>query len=161
VPQVESPKRANGLWFKGVCDELYLKIAAWDKAYWFGMVHSTRKWLDPANGQVIDKPTKMAHEIPFREVELEHLSRIANELRSGSQLAEELKNLCVLWQHGRAVKGHKFSKGYWAAISLPPGLHRVITVAFYPEHVKDILYLLDEARGDSVRRAEGKELFET
>lgn len=161
-------KQAKGsMWFAGICDDLYRKIAIWETAYWHGDVHSTRLWMDPREGRAVPKATKMAHFIPFREAELEHLVRIVGDLRPSSTLLEEVKDLQGLWKHGKAVTGIRYNRSYWSKVALPKGLHRVITVVFYPEHVKDLLNLLTEARtGKSVenfvleQKKAGKELFE-
>lgn len=158
--QEANPTKAKALWFTPICDEVYRKIAIWDQFYWMGEIHSTRKWMNPASVQVEDKPTRMAHDIPFREIDLDHLVRIFEELRPKSPLAEEIRSLRKLWRFGKPVHGPRFSKGYWNKINLPAGLHRVIIVAFYPEHVKEILTVLLEAKtGQKVVR-EGKDLFE-
>lgn len=163
-------KTGDALWFRGVCDELEMKIRIWDGAYWYGNVHSTRKWCDPKDGHVIDKPTRMAHEIPFRELELDHLVRIVESLQPNTPMVEELKEVKKLWKYGKPVRGYRYAKSYWSKIVLPQGAHRVVTMAFYPEHVKEILAILVEAKtGKKVatietsvaaKKQEGKDLFE-
>ncbi len=162
-------KQKANLWFVGPCDDLLIKVAIWDQAYWHGEVHSTRKWLDPLKG-VVDKPTKMAHYIPFREVELDHLIRIVGAMKPGSDLLHEIIDIRKVWKYGKPVIGFRYMRNYWSNVQLPPGLHRVIIMAFYPEHVKEILALLTEAKtGQKSAKLEaaieeakqaGKELFE-
>ena len=162
-------KKPAALWFAGPCDDLLIKVAIWDQAYWHGEIHSTRKWLDPLKG-VIDKPTRMAHYIPFREVELDHLIRIVEVMRPTSDLLAEIKDVRKVWKYGKPVQGFRYMRSYWSKVALPPGLHRVIIMAFYPEHVKDILALLTEAKTGQknskleaaviAAREAGKELFE-
>lgn len=161
-------KRQAPLWFAGICDELYSKIAIWDNAYWYGEIHSTRQFLTKS-GELVDRPTKMAHEIPFREVELDQLIVIMEALRPATPMIEELKRLKKVWKYGKPVRGYVFRKSYWSKITLPQGMHRVITVAFYPEHVKDILTILQEAKtGQKAAtfesiikdKSDGKDLFE-
>lgn len=167
MPTIQKPA---ALWYAGPCDDLLSKIIIWDQAYWMGEVHSTRKWLDPLKG-VIDKPTRMAHYIPFREIELDHLLRIVRVMRPDSELLSELEAVRKIWKYGKPVSGYRYMRSYWSKVSLPsPGMHRVIIMAFYPEHVKDILALLTEAKTgqkssklelavEEARKA-GKELFE-
>lgn len=151
----------NALWFSGVCDELYRKIDVWEKAYWLGDVHSTREWLHPTTGRSIPKPVKMAHVIPFRDVEFIHLIRILDSLRPGSALLEEIKILHKMWKHGKPVLGSRFKRSYWSQVPLPAGIHRALTVVFYPEHVKELLTVLDEAKHGKMERDDGKDLFES
>jgi len=147
-----------------VCDELLLKIAIWNQAYWFGEVHSTRKWMNPKSGLVEDKPTKTAHDIPFREIELDHLVRFMEALRPNSPLLEEIAELKKVLKYGKPVQGYRYTTSYWSKITLPKGIHRVITMCFYPEHVKEILSILEEAKTGQKSAAEaklsGKDLFE-
>lgn len=169
-PQVKL-KKANNIWFAGICDELYRKIALWDYAYWNGgEVHSTRLWLNPKSLQTEPKPTKMAHYLPIREIELEHLIRILKELKPNSPMLEEWQNIQKIWKYAKPVLGYYFLKAYWSRIPLPKGIHRVVTVVFYPEHVKELLATLSEAKTGqksialelAVEKAkqEGKDLFE-
>lgn len=159
------------MWYHGICDELLQKIALWNQTYWScGEVHSTRKWLDPKSGQVQDKPTKVAHTIPFREVELEHLCRIVNSSRPGSQLSKELDGIRSIWRNGKPVVGNRYNKSFWSVVQLPTGIHRLITVCFYQEHVKEILEILSKARDGQkaetidmqlqTAKESGKDLFE-
>lgn len=165
-----SPKKAKQpLWFTPICDDLRLKIAVWKEAYWYGEVHSTRPFL-AKDGHTIDKPTRCAHKIPIREVELDHLIRIIESLRPESHLLEELKQVKLIWRYGKPVQGYKYMQSYWSKVPLPAGMHRVITLAFYPEHVVEILGILNEAKTgqkaaslDQIianRKKEGKDVFE-
>lgn len=151
----------GGLWFTGICDELYQKIVLWNAAYWKGEVHSTRQFLNE-KGEVVDKPTKCAHRIPFRQQELDHLVRIASQLRPNTPMLDELKQLKSIWKKGKAVQGNVFRHAYWSKIVLPNGLHRSITLAFYPEHAKDVMNLLIEAKTNQIQEKKrvGKDLFE-
>lgn len=165
--QAEKPTKVSTLWFNGICDELYQKIAVWDAAYWHGDVHSTRDWLDPRAGKPVPKPVKMAHFIPFREVELDHLVRIVEDIRPASTMLEEVKGLQKLWKSGKPVVGTRYSRSYWSKVPLPKGIHRVLTVVFYPEHVKELLGILVEAKtghkADNFileQKQAGKDLFE-
>lgn len=166
---IASPKKANSPWFVPVCDELYLKVALWDEAYKFGEVHSTCQYLEK-DGQVINKPTRYAHRIPFRLVELEHLIRIIEDLKPGSTLVEELEQVKAVWKYGKPVMGNRYMLSYWSKIILPHGVHRLVTLAFYPEHVKEIRNILKEAKTGQTNAAleqimeekkqAGKDLFE-
>lgn len=165
-----NPKIANALWFSPICNELQGKIALWNAAYWYGEIHSTRKWLNPTSGQVEDKPTRMAHEIPLREIELDHLIRIVESLRPNSEIISELKEIKKIWKYGKPIKGFRFQKSYWSNFILPSGIHRILTMCFYPEHIKEILAILEEAKTGqkalvietAIEKAKeaGKELFE-
>lgn len=168
--RVAKPKpKATALWFTGICDELFVKIAIWYKAYWFGDTHSTRKFLEKV-GQVVDKPVKTAHHLPFREVELEHLIRILEALRPRSAMLEEWQKIRKLWKSGKPIRTRTYERGYWSKILLPVGLHRVVIVAFYDEHVKELLEILNEAktgqkaatldRITAEKKSEGKDIFE-
>lgn len=171
MPQlVASPRKANPLWFTPICDEVARKIAIWDKAYWLGEIHSTRQWLNPKSGDVENKPTRMAHDMPWRDVELDHLIRVIGSLRPDTPLLKELEEVRSIWKYGKPVMGFRLMKSYWSQIQLPKGIHRVLTMAFYPEHVKEILAILEEAKTGQKSasleaaveqaRQEGKELFE-
>lgn len=171
MPQTANHIKASSpLWFAGICDDLLAKVAIWNQAYWYGEIHSTRKWLDPKTGQVVDKPTRMAHWIPFKELELDHLIRIVGILRPGSDLVRELEDVKKVWKYGKPVQGYRYMRSYWSKVNLPQGLHRVIVMCFYPEHVKDILAMLVEAKTgqkssaldtavEAAKQA-GKDLFE-
>lgn len=158
-------------WFGGICDELLVKIGVWNSFYWAGEIHSTRKYMSPRIGEgVIDKPTRCAHKIPFRLTELEHLVRIATEAKPNSEIVRELEGIKGLWKKGQAVQGNRYNQGLWKKIVLPAGLHRIITIAFYPEHAKEILEMLLEAKNGSQtvtfekavaeKATEGKSIFE-
>lgn len=117
-------------------------------------------------GELKDMIMKCAHEIPFREIELNHLIKIISVLRPGTLLLEELIKIKDLWKYGKAVRGYKYQKGYWSRINLPQsnGIYRILVVAFYQEHVKEILRILQEAKTgkkveDTIKES-GKELFE-
>lgn len=164
-------KRVSALWFAGVCDDLYRKIAVWDFAYWNGgEVYATRLWLNPLSGQTEPKPVKMAHDVPFRELELDHLVRLLKALRPNTPMLEEWEKIRKVWKYGKAVQGYYFHKSYWCRIPLPSGIHRVVTVVFYPEHVKELVAILEEAKTGqksasleaAVEKAKqaGKDLFE-
>lgn len=167
MPQTVEPTRDN-VWYKGICDELLFKVALWEAAYWTGgSVHSTRQWLDPRLGKPVDKPVKMAHFLPFREVELEHLVRIVEALKPGTPMVDEVRQLKAIWHSGKAVVGRRYPKTYWTNVILPPGIHRVITVAFYPEHVTELVKILNEAKTGKKadefwkqQKEAGKDLFE-
>lgn len=167
--QSAATKKASPLWFGGVCDDLLFKVMIWGRAYWRGEVHSTRQFLE-LDGRVVDKPTKMAHDIPFREVELDHLVRIGQALKPDSPLLEELIRIKGMWKNGKAVRGNKYFRNYWAKVNLPTGIHKVITLAFYPEHVNEIVNMLKQAKTGQrsttlekivqERQEQGKDLFE-
>ncbi len=122
--------------------------------------------MNPQSGLIEDKPTKTAHDIPFREIELEHLVRLMEALRPNSPLLEEVTKIKNLWKYGKPLKCILYAKSYWAKIKLPKGIHRVITVCFYPDHVEEILSILSEAKtGQKLAAIEfgrrpNKELFE-
>lgn len=171
MPQIARQKKASSsLWYRGVCDDLYRKIAIWDFAYWNGEVHSTRQWLNPITAREEPKPVKMAHWMPLREIELEHMLRILEALRPNTSMLEEWQKIKEMWKHGKTVQGSVYNKTYWSVVPLPSGIHRVITVAFYPEHVKELVAILEEAKTgqknasleSAVEKAkqEGKGLFE-
>lgn len=171
MPQILNQTKASPLWYSGVCDELYIKIAMWEHAYWNGgEIHSTREWLDPNSGQVVPKPTRMAHRVPLREVDLEHLIRIVGALKPDSEMLAELTEIKVMWKYAKPVHGYRYTHGYWSALILPKGIHRSITLAFYPEHVKELMELLKEAKtGQKTlsiqqqidqKKSEGKDIFE-
>lgn len=163
-------KTVAPLWYAGVCDELYQKIAMWQSAYWYGMPHSTMKWVNPKGLKVEDKPVKIAHQIPFREIELDNLIRILTALRPNTPMMEEWQTIRKLWKNGKPIVGRTYNKSYWSKLLLPNGLHRVLTVVFYDEHVKELLDILYEAKSgqkaatlDTItaeRKAEGKDIFE-
>lgn len=169
MPQSVNQKKASPLWFAGICDELLTKVAIWDQAYWVGEVHSTRQFLE-LDGRIVDKPTKIAHELPLREIELDHMIRILEAMRPESQLLGEFQDIKKIWKYGKPVRGFRFMKSYWSRFTLPQGIHRVITIAFYPEHVKEVLNTLLEAKtGQKVatidavvekQKESGKDLFE-
>lgn len=83
---------------------------------------------------------------------------------------EELKEVQKIWKYGKPVQGYSFHQGYWARLNLPKGIHRIITLAFYPEHVTELLDILKEAKTGQKkasidaaiekRKEEGKDLFE-
>ena|SRR5208337_970117 len=170
APQPIKVKTSAPLWYTGVCDELYQKIAMWQFAYWYGMPYSTMKWVDPKGLKVVDKPVKIAHQIPFREIELDNLIRILAALRPNTPMVEEWQAIRKLWKNGKPIVGRVYNKSYWINLLLPKGLHRVITVVFYAEHVKEVLDILSEAKSgqksatlDTItaeRKAEGKDIFE-
>lgn len=157
-------------WFSGICDDLLSKIVIWNSIYWAGETHSTRKYMDENTGRVVDKTTRCAHRVPFRLVELNHLVRIAAESKPGSELLKELESIRDIWKHGQVIHGNRFGYGYWSKVKLPDGMHRVITLAFYPEHAKEILDMLMEAKSGQKaanvdfaiqkKESEGKSVFE-
>jgi hypothetical protein len=165
------------LWYAGVCDDLYQKIAIWQHVYWHGMIHSTRQFVekigrseDNIGLRIVDKPVKIAHQIPFREIELDNLIRILQALRPNTPMVDEWKTIRSLWKNGKPVVGRTYNRSYWAKVLLPQGLHRVLTVVFYDEHVKELLDILSEAKTGqkaatldiitAERQAEGKDIFE-
>jgi hypothetical protein len=172
MPQVVNQKRVSSqpLWFAGICDEVLLKVVLWESAYWLGEVHSTRQWLNPKTAQIEDKPTRCAHQVPLRLQEIEHLVRIVETLRPGTKLVEELKEVQKIWKYGKPVQGYVYHYGYWSRVNLPKGIHRVVTLAFYPEHVTELLDILKEAKTGqkkasidaaiTKKKEEGKDLFE-
>ena len=177
APQPAKPKTIAPLWYTGVCDDLYQKIAIWQFTYWHGMIHSTRKFVekmgrseDNVGLRVVDKPVKIAHQIPFRVIELDNLIRILESLRPGTPMVEEWKTIRTLWKNGKPIVGRTYNRSYWSKVLLPQGLHRIITVVFYDEHVKELLDILLEAKTgykpatlDTVlaeKKTEGKDIFE-
>lgn len=141
------------VWYSGVCDSVLRKVDYWVRHYEDGELAATRQFLDPKVG-VIDKPTKYAVTIPWKLVELKHLIRINTTLRPGTPLTEEIQRLEKIWKHG----------------TLLPGGSRVMTLIFYPEHVKELRSILLEAKSGQKaasleeimrkKQAEGKDLFE-
>lgn len=136
----------------------------WDQFYWSGgEVHSTRDWMNPTTMQIEPKPTKMAHCIPFRDIELEHLLRILESKASGTPMLEEWQNIKKIWKYGKAVQGYVYQKSYWSRVQLPQGMHKVLTIVFYPEHIKELISILEETKTGKKKIAakrEGKELLE-
>jgi len=159
--QTESATKGNPIWFKGIDDELYAKIQLWQKLYWSGEVHSTRKFMTPQG--VVDKPTKTVHYIPFRYVELDRLVMILEALRPNTPILEEWRRIRSMFHSAKPLTYLPYIKSYWGKARLPRGIHRVFTLAFFPEHVNEILSILNEAKtGQAIQAAEarGKDLFE-
>lgn len=159
--QTGSATKASPIWFQGIDDELYAKIQLWQKLYWGGEVHSTRKFMTPEG--VKDKPTKMMHYIPFRYVELDRLVQILEALRPKTPLTEEWTQIRSRFHAAKPITYIPYVKSYWSKAKLPKGIHRVFALAFFPEHVNEILSILNEAKTGQAQQAQearGKDLFE-
>jgi hypothetical protein len=141
------------VWFSGVCDSVLSKVYTWHKVYEQGEVCKDQDYLN-VDGVVVKKPTMYAHRIGWTQPELEHLIRIVKDLRPQDPILGEVTRLRALWRHGKLVYGG----------------NRILTLAFYKEHVKLLLDILQEAKTgqtaakiDQVieqRRKEGKDLFQ-
>lgn len=159
----------EAIWYAGICDQLLLKINMWFAFYNKGEVATTRDYLDIRKG-VIPKATSYAHKIPFRLEELEQLVRITSRMRPNTALLEELTIIKDKWKLGKPVNGNLYASSYWTHVILPPGIHRVVTLIFFPEHVTEIRNILIEAKTgqknmgikeqlDKVKET-GKDIFE-
>jgi hypothetical protein len=137
------------LWYTPLCDRVLAKVQLWCATYERGEVNATCKFNDPQLG-LIDKPTRYAHAIAWTTAEYDSLLRILEAGCENKALVEELRYIRdYKLPHGRLVLGNA----------------RVVTMAFYREHVNLILKTLLEARdGKSKTIAdygeEGKSLFE-
>lgn len=140
---------AEPLWFTPVCDQVLAKVARWKTHYDRGEVHSTRKFNHPVQG-VIDLPVCYAHRLAFTKAEFDHLVRIMEACSQDKALIEEL----ILVRDKILPNGR-----------LMPGNVRVITLAFFLEHVTKIYDTLLEAKNGKPRsigeyQEPGKGLFE-
>lgn len=136
-------------WYSPVCDMVLTKVTLWRRNYEKGEVHSTCKFHDPREG-IVDKPTRYAHRIAWTKPEFDHLVRIMEEACPNKALVGELKT----------IRDEVLPKG-----QLVVGNARIVTMAFYPEHVDQILDTLKEARDGRQStpadfQEEGRELFE-
>lgn len=138
----------SSLWFSPVCDDLLKRILIWVAMYEQGEVHTTREWVSPIDGSVIDKPTKYAHKIPWKESELGHLVRIMQEHDPKLPLTGDLEKVHRMWRSGQMMTG-----GY-----------RVLTLIFYKADLEDILKVLYKAKhGEpdlAIEAQPGKEMFQ-
>jgi hypothetical protein len=143
------PEKLKPSWFRPVCDQVLIKVAWWRENYTRGEVYSTCPFHDPNLG-VIDKPTGYAHRMAWTKAEFDHLVRIMAGWCKDAPLIEEL----------RIIRDKVLPNG-----RLIPGNKRVITLAFYFQHV-DLIYqtLLEAKNGKSSSieefREEGKGIFE-
>jgi hypothetical protein len=156
-----SETKDKAIWFTGIDDALYSKIRLWHQMYWSGEVYATRKFMMPKG--VVDMPTKMTHYVPFRKIELDHMVRILESLRPKTVMLDDWKTIRNKWGLGKPLNYLPFQKSYWSKVRMPAGIHRVIPVVFYPEHLNEILLVLNEAKNGQVTaavKAGGKELFE-
>lgn len=142
----------DSLWFTPVCDDLLKTVAHWHARYDQGEIESDRKWLN-LDGVVIDRPTRYAHRLAFRPVEIQHLLRIMTALAPTSEVTKEITKL-----HGGLKRGR-----------LLPGGKYLVTVAYWKEDVAEILEALIRAKTGQLetfdqlikkQKQDGKELFE-
>lgn len=137
------------LWFSPICDDILKRFLIWIATYQVGEIHSTREWVSPQDGSVQDKPTKYAHRVPWKEMELRYLTRILRDSNPQSHLTADFEEVLKLWKFGQLTTG-----GY-----------RIMTLAFYKEDLEDVVKMLLKAKGiasDSIQDAAvpGKELFQ-
>ena len=118
------------LWFTGLCDSLYRKIALWRDHYDEGDVSRTRQALS-ADAQVVDVPVQRAMKIPWLQGELDHLVRILKATGAQLSLVEDMEKVQAGLRYAPAVAG---------------GL-RVATMVFWRADVVAILRCLDKAKG--------------
>lgn len=139
-------------WFTPVCDDLLRTIAIWYASYERGDVESDRKWLN-LDGVIVNRPTRYAHQLTFKPIELVYLVRIMTALAPKSEVTAEVTKLQAGLRRGQL---------------LPGGAYR-ITVAYWKEDIQEILEALVRAkRGETEpfdltlekQKRDGKELFE-
>lgn len=113
------------IWYKGISDQVLAKFQAWRSAYDHGDVHSTRKFLTK-RGVLEDRVVKRAHQIGWSASELAEAVRLLGSSEEGRTYAEEFKAVQKIWSKGQPV----------------PGGRRLVTLAFYQEHVNQMCDLL-------------------
>jgi hypothetical protein len=118
------------LWFSPICDQMLYKLRLWRQNYERGEVAATCKFHDPVAG-VVDKPTKYMHKIAFRPLEFGYFVQILEALCPNKPLVEEIK----LFQKESLPKGQ-----------LTIGGARIVSMAFYPEHLDLMIKAMMEAR---------------
>lgn len=107
-------------------------LKAWRTAYERGEVESTCKFHDPVSG-IIDKPTRYAHKITWHPAEFDHVARIVRAACPNKPLIEEVERVRAMIPRGK----------------LRPGGRREVTLAFYAEHIDEIIRAMETARGSS------------
>lgn len=143
------------IWYSGICDVLLTRVQFWYKNYEFGEVCKDQDYLS-LEGEVQKKPTMYAYKMPWSKIELSHLVRIMQESNPNSDLTKEVAKLPEIWKRGQRVP--------------VPGEYRMMTLAFYKEHVKEILDTLLQTKSNTTsspidevikqRKEAGKDLFE-
>jgi len=118
------------LWFAGVCDSLYRKVALWRDNYERGDVSRTRQMLN-AEAQVVNVPVQRAMKIPWHPREVDHLVRILKATAAQVSLIEDMEKVQAGLRHAPAAAG---------------GL-RIATMVFWRADVLEILRCLDKAKG--------------
>jgi hypothetical protein len=140
------------LWFRPVCDELYHTVARWYTTYETGEVESHRKWLN-LDGVIVDRPTRYAHRIAFKPIEVQHLATIMTALAPASDVTKEVLKLQTGLRRGRLLPGGKY----------------VVTIAWWKQDLREILEVLLQAQRGATTTLEqtlekqkqaGKDLFE-
>lgn len=135
-------------WFRPVCDDLLRIIVSWHANYERGEVESDRKWLN-LDGVVVDRPTRYAHRIAFRPIEVEYLLQIMRLYAPQSEVINELVKLSIGLRRGRLLPGGRY----------------LVTIAYWKQDLREMLVALLTARDGQVveigkPRTDGKDLFE-
>jgi hypothetical protein len=121
----------NNVWFTPVCDIILKKVNNWYRFYTKGEVFASRPYLS-LDGRVEERPTIYANKLSFSEFELKHFVRL---LELTLPKADVTKVVC------RAYEGVRKKQG----ILIPPNYY-LITLAIYPNDVKEVIDALTEAK---------------
>jgi hypothetical protein len=139
-------------WFTPVCEDLLRTLAVVHADYERGEVESTRPWLN-LDGVIVDRPTRYAHRVAFKPVELQHLLTIMQMLAPASDVTKEVVKLHAGLRRGRLLPGGKY----------------LVTIAYWKQDLREILEILLRARNGETepidqalakQKQSGKDLFE-
>jgi len=152
---------AKPVWFAGVCDSLLARVQTWYENYEKGEIYASRLFLD-TTFQKQDLPVLYAHDVPWRQDELEHLVRILKDVKPQWLVTSDFARIPALVSNKAGRKKHaemvKFRNGYF-----------VLTLIFEYADLKELFLVLKEVkdgRRDTIeelladKKKAGKEIWE-
>lgn len=143
---------ADPTWYLPVCDIVLAKVQRWLTHYERGDESASRKYVT-MNARLIDMPTKYAHRMKFKPIEIDHLIRLMDALCEHKELVEDFRKVRAGMQRGR----------------LHPGGYYEVVLNFYKQDVAEILEALIRAKTGKLKTLEqvtkentesGKGMFE-
>lgn len=127
---------SDKLWTHGICDNIMLTLRNWALVYEKGRVSATGRYLTKPGEmgpqpQEIDKPTRRAVKVAWREQDLRKLieildAKIPHE-HEGYSLVRDLKTNLPRWKNGQLLSGGA----------------RIIEMDWYFSHVMQIYRLFE------------------
>lgn len=135
-----SKKVINPLWIHGTCDRIMVTLQKWIMKYHDGKISATGRYMTKPGEmgpeiKEIDRPTRYATEVAWRQDDLDYLIKILEKMVPEWPVTRDLRSSFPRWKNGKLL----------------PGGMRIITMDMYFSNLVEIYQLLEAIRDGKVK----------